>query len=178
MCSHPPPFQNYTATMEFVSSFESLCPTQNSVRRLRTSASFTAFIAKWSLPVYFQIRFSVAMFRNVANTVCACEKVRVSVCVCIPVCVCVRSEREYVYVCMCEREGVSLCICLFVKVFFLQVSRYCRNTGKLSFTHRHSRYKTLLTVQYTYCTDRELPLCIYVCNCQCVYTLLYSVGDI
>ena len=48
--------QNYTATMGFVSAFEALCPTKNSVKRLRTHPSFTAFLTKWSLPVYFQIR--------------------------------------------------------------------------------------------------------------------------
>jgi hypothetical protein len=42
--------------MEFVSSFESLCPTQASVRRLRAHSSFNLFLSKWSLPVYFQIR--------------------------------------------------------------------------------------------------------------------------
>jgi hypothetical protein len=50
--------KNYTATMEFVSSFESLCPTQASVRRLRAHSSFNLFLSKWSLPVYFQIRSS------------------------------------------------------------------------------------------------------------------------
>ncbi|CAI8025798.1 Conserved oligomeric Golgi complex subunit 2, partial [Geodia barretti] len=49
--------KNYTATMEFVSSFESLCPNQASVRKLRAHPSFNLFLAKWSLPVYFQIRF-------------------------------------------------------------------------------------------------------------------------
>ena len=43
--------------MEFVRSFESLCPNQASVRKLRAHPSFNLFLAKWSLPVYFQIRF-------------------------------------------------------------------------------------------------------------------------
>jgi len=43
--------------MEFVSSFEALCPSQLSVKHLRNHPSFTTFMSKWSLPVYFQIRF-------------------------------------------------------------------------------------------------------------------------
>ena len=50
--------QCYTITMNFVSSFESLCPSQSGVRRLRAHPSFTSFLSKWSLPVYFQIRWA------------------------------------------------------------------------------------------------------------------------
>ena len=42
--------------MEFVNAFERLCPSQLSVKCLRNHPSFTSFMSKWSLPVYFQIR--------------------------------------------------------------------------------------------------------------------------
>ena len=54
--THSLTLQNYTTTMEFISSFEALCPTQTSVRRLRAHPSFTLFLSKFSVPVYFQIR--------------------------------------------------------------------------------------------------------------------------
>ncbi|KAK3718770.1 hypothetical protein QZH41_014037 [Actinostola sp. cb2023] len=49
--------KRYMTSMWFVESFESLCPSQLSVRRLRNHNSFSSFMAHWSLPVYFQIRF-------------------------------------------------------------------------------------------------------------------------
>ncbi|KXJ14443.1 conserved oligomeric Golgi complex subunit 2 [Exaiptasia diaphana] len=49
--------KRYTTSMWFVEKFESLCPSQTSVRRLRNHKSFSSFMSHWSLPVYFQIRF-------------------------------------------------------------------------------------------------------------------------
>ncbi|XP_064402845.1 conserved oligomeric Golgi complex subunit 2-like isoform X2 [Halichondria panicea] len=49
--------QNYTTTMDFVSSFEKHCSTESSIKRLRAHPTYNSFMAKWSLPVYFQIRF-------------------------------------------------------------------------------------------------------------------------
>ena len=42
--------------MEFVSSFEEQCCSLSSVKALRNHPSYNAFMSKWSLPVYFQIR--------------------------------------------------------------------------------------------------------------------------
>ena len=57
------PFQNYTTSMKFVKSFEELCGTRASVKALRTHPSLNTFMSKWSLPVYFQIRYSCAINR-------------------------------------------------------------------------------------------------------------------
>ena len=45
-------------TVWFINKFEGLCGSKASVQRLRSHPSFTSFIARWSLPVYFQIRFA------------------------------------------------------------------------------------------------------------------------
>lgn len=42
--------------MEFLTSFEEQCESRQSVERLRSHPMYDRFIAKWSLPVYFQIR--------------------------------------------------------------------------------------------------------------------------
>lgn len=47
----------YLLSMEFLEKFEHQCGSQASVRRLRDHQSYHTFINKWSLPVYFQIRF-------------------------------------------------------------------------------------------------------------------------
>ncbi|XP_045170121.2 conserved oligomeric Golgi complex subunit 2-like [Mercenaria mercenaria] len=47
----------YLISMEFLERFEALCGSQASVKRLRDHQSYHTFINKWSLPVYFQIRF-------------------------------------------------------------------------------------------------------------------------
>ena len=49
--------QKYTVSMEFVSQFEKSCGSKASVKRLRAHSSYTGFLSRWSLPVYFQIRF-------------------------------------------------------------------------------------------------------------------------
>ncbi|XP_062503035.1 conserved oligomeric Golgi complex subunit 2-like isoform X2 [Corticium candelabrum] len=49
--------KNYLTSMKFVSSFERLCRSQSSVERLRSHPAYKTFMNKWSLPVYFQIRF-------------------------------------------------------------------------------------------------------------------------
>ena len=48
--------QKYTTSVEFVEQLERLCGSQASVKRLRAHPSYNTFMAKWSLPVYFQIR--------------------------------------------------------------------------------------------------------------------------
>lgn len=50
-------FEKYTLSMDFISNFEKHCSSQESVKKLRDSPAFQSFINKWSLPVYFQIRF-------------------------------------------------------------------------------------------------------------------------
>ncbi|XP_071962794.1 conserved oligomeric Golgi complex subunit 2-like isoform X2 [Antedon mediterranea] len=49
--------QKYLISMEFVDKFERECGSQSSVKRLRAHPSYNTFMSKWSLPVYFQIRF-------------------------------------------------------------------------------------------------------------------------
>ncbi|CAH1791000.1 unnamed protein product [Owenia fusiformis] len=49
--------EKYTISMDFVDRFERQCGSQASVKRLRAHPSFSTFMTKWSLPVYFQIRF-------------------------------------------------------------------------------------------------------------------------
>lgn len=49
--------QKYNISMDFLCKFEKLCGSKTSVRRLREHPSYHTFINKWSLPVYFQIRF-------------------------------------------------------------------------------------------------------------------------
>ena len=43
--------------MEFLGKFERSCGSLASVRRFRAHPSYNTFLSKWSLPVYFQIRF-------------------------------------------------------------------------------------------------------------------------
>ncbi|KAK2169643.1 hypothetical protein LSH36_8g08045 [Paralvinella palmiformis] len=49
--------QKYVSSMDFVDKFERHCGSQASVKRLRSHPSYNTFLSKWSLPVYFQIRF-------------------------------------------------------------------------------------------------------------------------
>ncbi|CAG2199435.1 COG2 [Mytilus edulis] len=49
--------QKYNTSMDFLCKFEKLCGSKASVKRLREHPSYHTFIHKWSLPVYFQIRF-------------------------------------------------------------------------------------------------------------------------
>ena len=49
--------RNYIDTMEFVSKIEELCGTRKSLTRLRSQASYQAFMKRWQLPAYFQLRF-------------------------------------------------------------------------------------------------------------------------
>lgn len=50
--------EKYLLTMNFLEQFEQLCGSQVSVKRLREHSSYTLFMNKWNLPVYFQIRFN------------------------------------------------------------------------------------------------------------------------
>lgn len=47
----------YLLSMQFLDQFEKQCGSQASVKRLRDHPSYHTFLNKWSLPVYFQIRF-------------------------------------------------------------------------------------------------------------------------
>ncbi|XP_029642669.1 conserved oligomeric Golgi complex subunit 2 [Octopus sinensis] len=49
--------EKYTISMDFMSKFEQQCGSQASVKRLREHSSYQVFMSRWSLPVYFQIRF-------------------------------------------------------------------------------------------------------------------------
>lgn len=49
--------KNYGITQKFVDAFELKCATLASVKRLRAHPSFVSFRKRWSLPVYFQLRF-------------------------------------------------------------------------------------------------------------------------
>ena len=57
MCVCVIALQRYVISMQFIERYETLCASQASVRRLRSHPSYNTFMAKWSLPVYFQIRF-------------------------------------------------------------------------------------------------------------------------
>ncbi|KAJ8308390.1 hypothetical protein KUTeg_013264 [Tegillarca granosa] len=49
--------EKFLTSMLFLERFERQCGSQASVKRLREHQSYHAFMTKWSLPVYFQIRF-------------------------------------------------------------------------------------------------------------------------
>ncbi|KAK3093714.1 hypothetical protein FSP39_019157 [Pinctada imbricata] len=49
--------KKFKISMKFVEDFEKQCGSQASVKRLRDHASYHTFMTKWSLPVYYQIRF-------------------------------------------------------------------------------------------------------------------------
>ncbi|XP_067840189.1 conserved oligomeric Golgi complex subunit 2 [Heptranchias perlo] len=49
--------EKYKMTMEFIRKFEWQCASQASVKRLRSHSAYKSFNGKWSLPVYYQIRF-------------------------------------------------------------------------------------------------------------------------
>ncbi|ESO93530.1 hypothetical protein LOTGIDRAFT_232605 [Lottia gigantea] len=49
--------EKYLLCMEFLCKFEKLCGNQGSIKHLREHSSYHTFLTKWSLPVYFQIRF-------------------------------------------------------------------------------------------------------------------------
>ncbi|CAH1263348.1 COG2 [Branchiostoma lanceolatum] len=49
--------QKYSTSMKFLDAFELECGSQASVKRLRSHPSYNTFMTKWSLPVYYQIRF-------------------------------------------------------------------------------------------------------------------------
>ncbi|XP_060063002.1 conserved oligomeric Golgi complex subunit 2-like [Ylistrum balloti] len=49
--------EKFLISMKFLDDFEALCGSQASVRRLREHPSYHIFMNKWSLPVYYQIRF-------------------------------------------------------------------------------------------------------------------------
>ncbi|XP_007903668.2 conserved oligomeric Golgi complex subunit 2 isoform X1 [Callorhinchus milii] len=59
--------QKYTITMEFIRKFEWQCGSQASVKRLRSHPTYMTFNNKWSLSVYFQIRF-----KEIAGSLEAC----------------------------------------------------------------------------------------------------------
>eukprot|EP00041_Stephanoeca_diplocostata_P005134 m.56761 g.56761 ORF g.56761 m.56761 type:complete len:713 (-) comp15593_c0_seq2:442-2580(-) len=48
---------HFTTTETFLNEFEALCRTQQSVEHLRAHPAYVAFRKRWSLPVYFQLRF-------------------------------------------------------------------------------------------------------------------------
>ncbi|KAF9208535.1 Conserved oligomeric Golgi complex subunit 2 [Haplosporangium sp. Z 27] len=49
--------RNYMDTMDFVSRLEELCGSRRSLTRLRSQPSYQAFMKRWQLPAYFQLRF-------------------------------------------------------------------------------------------------------------------------
>ena len=54
--------QKHMTTVWFINKFEGLCGSKASVQRLRSHPSFLSFMARWSLPVYFQIRLNKNIF--------------------------------------------------------------------------------------------------------------------
>ncbi|CAO3610896.1 unnamed protein product [Mucor hiemalis] len=49
--------KNYTATVSFISGLEGLCYSKRSLLYLRNHPSYTDFMKRWQLLVYFQLRF-------------------------------------------------------------------------------------------------------------------------
>ncbi|XP_048732279.2 conserved oligomeric Golgi complex subunit 2-like [Ostrea edulis] len=49
--------KRFKISMQFLDDFEVQCGTQASVKRLRDHSSYHTYMTKWSLPVYYQIRF-------------------------------------------------------------------------------------------------------------------------
>ena len=49
--------QNYTATQAFIGRLENLCPSQKYLQILRNNPQYIAFMKRWQLPVYYQLRF-------------------------------------------------------------------------------------------------------------------------
>ncbi|KAL0088151.1 hypothetical protein F4703DRAFT_1498077 [Phycomyces blakesleeanus] len=54
----------YSASISFIMSIEALCTCKKSLFYLRSHPSYTEFMKRWQLPVYFQLRF-----REIVNTV-------------------------------------------------------------------------------------------------------------
>lgn len=50
-------FELYTASIEFLDGIELRTDSLKQVQKLRQHPSYSAFLGKWSLPVYFQLRF-------------------------------------------------------------------------------------------------------------------------
>nr|VZI24732.1 unnamed protein product [Spirometra erinaceieuropaei] len=53
-------FELYTASIEFLDGIEQRTDSLKQVQKLRQHPSYSAFLGKWSLPVYFQLRFQKA----------------------------------------------------------------------------------------------------------------------
>ena len=51
-------FQNFTVANTFLEDMEVLCGTEQRVRLFRSHSSYSCFMSKWTLPVYFQIRLT------------------------------------------------------------------------------------------------------------------------
>lgn len=56
--------QCYSASLEFVESFEAACGSKASVTRLRKHEAYDRFMKRWNLPVYYQIRYGVQATRG------------------------------------------------------------------------------------------------------------------
>lgn len=56
-CADHSPLQNYLLTTAFISRIESLAPTLAQLESLRCHSSYTTFVKRFQLPVYFQLRF-------------------------------------------------------------------------------------------------------------------------
>jgi hypothetical protein len=50
-------YKNFTVANTFLEDMEVLCGTEQRVRLFRSHSSYSCFMSKWTLPVYFQIRF-------------------------------------------------------------------------------------------------------------------------
>ncbi|KAJ9579162.1 hypothetical protein L9F63_024732 [Diploptera punctata] len=68
-------YQRYCETLEFLEKLEKYCGTQAGVKRLHVHPQYAAFLQRWNLPVYFQIRFQeiagsveMVMIEGSANT--------------------------------------------------------------------------------------------------------------
>lgn len=50
-------YQRYTESLEFLGKLEKICGNEDTVNLLRKHPTYSNFLQRWNLPVYFQIRF-------------------------------------------------------------------------------------------------------------------------
>ena len=51
---------NFLAAMAFLDALEAQCPNHQALAALRASPSYTSFLRRWKLSVFFSLRFKVA----------------------------------------------------------------------------------------------------------------------
>lgn len=98
--------------MQFLDDFEKQCGTQASVKRLRDHSSYHAFMTKWSLPVYYQIRYNVCKVMSPAGLLCQGLNIlfyfTVSLCIFLKILLFVKLRQIFKTAILCNCETVTL----------------------------------------------------------------------